>query len=75
MHLATKKMDGNKKPSGVRAKVMQCENCAVNRWGVFHQKWSLKLCVFDILGEYDEDGLDPAPKGRGSDKFTGIGGG
>jgi hypothetical protein len=66
MHPATKNKDENKKPSGARAKVMRCEACAVNLclncWGIFHKKQSLKLCVFDILGEYDEDGLNLAPK-------------
>ncbi len=56
-HPVTKMEGGNIKPSGSRAHVMRCDECGVHLclkcWPLFHQKKSLKLCVFDILGEKD----------------------
>ena len=58
----------NIKPPGSRAHVMKCETCKVHLclgcWEIYHRSHSLKMRVFDILGDYEEDGLDAAAKRR-----------
>ncbi len=47
---------------------MKCETCKVHLclrcWEIYHRSHSLKMRVFDILGDYEEDGLDAAAKRR-----------
>jgi hypothetical protein len=54
-HPATKENENNFKPRGCRSHVMHCEACGVHLcldcWAIFHKEKSLKLRVFDILGQ------------------------
>ena len=68
VHPLDKNEGVNIKPPGSRAHVMTCETCKVHLcigcWEIYHRSHSLKLRVFDILGDYEEDGLDAVVKRR-----------
>ncbi len=67
-HPKDKQEGNNIKPQGSGAHVMTCETCKVHLclgcWEIYHRSHSLKRWFFDILGNYEEAGLDPAHKRR-----------